>query len=85
VSKIQEEIARGNKAAEVLRNPAFEEAFEVLHNHYLETWQNTHPDEAETREKIFIAINVLKDIRANIESVMTTGKLAGEEGSKAFH
>ena len=85
MSRIEDEISRGNKAAEVLRNPVFDEAFHALHAHYYNAWKHTATDDVDTRERLFVAINVLDDIRTNIESVMNTGKLAGEEGGGAVH
>ena len=86
MARVETELERGNKAAELLRNPIFSEAFEFLKEHYQETWQQTNPDDVESRERIYVAINVLGDIRHHIESVMTTGKMAGEEiGATSVH
>ena len=56
-----------------------------MHDHYYNAWKHTATDDVDTRERLFVAINVLDDIRTNIESVMNTGKLAGEEGGGAVH
>lgn len=86
MARVETELERGNKAAELLRNPIFSESFEVLREHYQESWQQTDPNDVESRERIYVAINVLGDIRRHIESVMTTGKFAGEEiGATSVH
>tara|TARA_R100000808_G_C2039641_1_gene79833 strand:- start:51 stop:314 length:264 start_codon:yes stop_codon:yes gene_type:complete len=79
MARVETELERGNKAAELLRNPIFSESFEVLKDYYQDSWQQTDPNDVEARERIYVAINVLADIRRHIESVMTTGKMASEQ------
>jgi hypothetical protein len=77
--RLREEIDRGSKAAALIRNPIFEEAFSALRLRYATDWANTPPGDAEQRERLYIAINVLEDIYEYIVNIMQTGELAGKE------
>jgi len=76
---LEEEIAKGNKAAEVLRNEEFQSAFEDLAEYYMEQWQRSEPDEEELRERLYIAVGTLSHIKMHLESIMMTGKMATEQ------
>lgn len=76
---LEEEIAKGNKAAEVLRNEQFQNAFEDLAEYYMNQWQRSEPDEAELRERLYIAVGTLSHIKMHLESIMMTGKMAAEQ------
>ncbi len=77
--RLRGEIDRGSKAAALIRNPIFEEAFAVLKRRYAADWENSPPADAEQRERLYVAINVLEEIYESIVSVMQTGELAGKE------
>tara|TARA_R110002020_G_scaffold474699_2_gene706785 strand:- start:683 stop:958 length:276 start_codon:yes stop_codon:yes gene_type:complete len=77
--RLREELDRGQKANDIIRNPVFEETFMVLRQRYTTLWENTEIDEQEEREKLYFAINVLGDIYDHIVSVMQTGEMADRE------
>jgi hypothetical protein len=82
---LEEEVAKGNKAAEVLRNDAFQDAFVALEEYYTEEWKRSPPTDAQQRERLYIACGVLEHIKMHLESLVMTGKMAGEQietGSK---
>ncbi len=76
---LEEEIAKGNKAAEILRNEEFQNAFQDLAEYYMEQWQRSEPDEGELRERLYIAVGTLSHIKMHLESIMMTGKMATEQ------
>ena len=49
MARVETELERGNKAAELLRNPIFSESFEVLKDYYQDSWQQTDPNDVEAR------------------------------------
>ena len=75
----EEEIARGNKAGELLRNDVFQEAFDSLREHYIEQWTLTSVDEFEKRERLHVSVAVLEEIQSHIESIALTGKMAADQ------
>lgn len=77
--RLREEISRGQKAAEIVRNPVFDETFDILRSRYATMWADTDPKDTSERERMYVAINVLEDIYDHIVSVMQTGRMADEE------
>jgi hypothetical protein len=77
--RLRDEMNRGSKAAEVLRNPVFDEAFSILQKRYIQAWVDTPADQVEERERLYQSVHVLQDIYNQLEAVMTTGAMASEE------
>jgi len=77
--RLREEVDRGSKAAEILRNPIFDESFEILQKRFIQEWLDTPTDSIDERERLYCAIHVLQDIYDQLEAVMTTGKMASKE------
>lgn len=77
--RLREELARGAKADDLLRNPIFQEAFDIMRSRYATAWADTPPDDAAERERLYVAVNVLEDIYDQIVDVMQTGEMAGHE------
>ena len=77
--RLRDEMNRGSKAAEVLRNPVFDEAFSILQKLYIQAWVDTPADQIEERERLYQSVHVLQDIYDQLEAVMTTGAMASEE------
>tara|TARA_R100001594_G_scaffold112131_2_gene146991 strand:- start:1809 stop:2078 length:270 start_codon:yes stop_codon:yes gene_type:complete len=77
--RLRDEMNRGSKAAEVLRNPVFDEAFSILQKRYIQAWVDTPADQVEERERLYQSVHVLQDIYDQLEAVMTTGAMASEE------
>lgn len=77
--RLREEIARGAKASELLRNEVFLEAFEILRIRYVDAWVNSTTEQVEERERLYVAINVLSEIYEHYENIMKTGEMAGLE------
>lgn len=84
--KLRDEVSRGSQAEAVLRNPVFEEAFDALLSAYNNDLLNSEPDDIELREQCYVAIQMLRQLRMEIENVMQTGKMAQEElGASRLH
>jgi len=77
--RLRDEMARGSKANDLLRNPIFQEAFEAMRTRYATAWADTAPGDAAERERLYVAINVLEDIYDHVVGVMQTGEMAGHE------
>lgn len=74
-----EERLRGMRAAEILRDPLVESAFDELRLALMSEWENSTPGEAERREQIFNEIKALNAVRDNLVSHIETGKMAAIE------
>jgi|TARA_R100000329_G_scaffold149677_2_gene140811 hypothetical protein len=62
-----------------LENPIFNESLTELKKLYTESLFNTGAKETETREKLWLAVNVLGKVEQHIQQVLDTGKLAKKQ------
>tara|TARA_R110002020_G_scaffold159981_1_gene344241 strand:+ start:20630 stop:20887 length:258 start_codon:yes stop_codon:yes gene_type:complete len=72
-------VSQSQKAKEVLDNPSFKEAFDKLRNLYSTSLLNTGTNETETREKLWLAYQVLGKVEQHFKEIIDTGKLASKQ------
>jgi hypothetical protein len=77
--KLQQEVSQSNKARQLLDNPLFKEALNELKKLYAESLFNTGAKETETREKLWLAYNVVGKVEQHIKEILDTGKLAKKQ------
>ena len=77
--RLRSEIDQGSKAADLIRNPVFLEAFNEMRTRYATQWADTPSNAENERERLYVAINVLEDIYDHIVGVMQTGAMADKE------
>ncbi len=77
--KLHQEVSQSQKAKEVLDNPSFKEAFDKLRNLYTTSLLNTGTNETETREKLWLAYQVLGKVEQHFREIIDTGKLASKQ------
>jgi hypothetical protein len=74
------EINRSNQAKQILENKIFIEAIESLKKLYSEALlEKTGANESETREKLWIAYNVVGKVEQHLHTIVETGKLASKQ------
>ena len=74
--QLQREMNRAAKSAELFRNEIFQESFDVLVDQYKTQWAATAPSDTATRERLYYMSQAVDAIRAHLQSVMETGKMA---------
>ena len=75
-----EEISRSNQAKQILESKIFIEAIESLKKLYSEALlEKTGANESDTREKLWIAYNVVGKVEQHLQTVIETGKLAEKQ------
>ena len=77
--KLHQEVSQSNKARQLLDNPLFKEALNELKKLYAESLFNTGAKETETREKLWLAYNVVGKVEQHIKEILDTGKLAKKQ------
>lgn len=84
---LEEEKRRGQDAAMVLNNPLYKEAMMVMRGQMMEKFQNTTFAQSEERDEIWRTMNCLDGLEAQLNAIMTTGKLgaASKENQGAPH
>ena len=70
------EISRSSEAKQILGNKIFIEAIESLKKLYSEALlEKTGAKESDTREKLWIAYNVVGKVEQHLQTVIETGEL----------
>ncbi len=77
--KLQQEVSQSSKAKQLLDNPLFKDALDELKKLYAESLFNTGAKETETREKLWLAYNVVGKVEQHIREILDTGKLAKKQ------
>jgi len=74
---VQATINRGLQAAQLLENEAFRDATGALAEQLMDRWRvSSDPNE---RERIWLSVNLLDQIKAKLVIVVNNGKLAKKE------
>ena len=66
---------REQKANNLLNNPLFNEAFEVLRKDLMNRWESSGSTELEARESIWLAMRLLDRLHGHIQSIVETGHM----------
>ena len=77
--KLNQELSQANKANQLFEDPLLKESFNKLRNLYSESLFNTGATETETREKLWLAYNVVSKVEQNLLEIIDTGKLASKQ------
>ena len=74
------EVSRSNQAKQILESELFKESVNTLKKIYSEALlEKTGAKESETREKLWIAYNVVGKVEQHLQSILETGKLAEKQ------
>jgi hypothetical protein len=72
-------VSQANKAKQLFENPLLKESFDKLKKLYADSLFNTGAKETETREKLWLAYNVVGKVEQNLLEMIDTGKLATKQ------
>lgn len=75
----EKRIYDANRAKEVLDNEVFQAVFKDMEADFINAWQNAPARDTEGREKIWVALNQLKQLHQRLQTTLETGRLAGLE------
>jgi hypothetical protein len=78
-NRLDAAAAKALRAQQLLDNELLTEAFTALENNYVSAWRATSIDDAQGREKLFLAINVVGKVRDHLNAIVANGKLAQAE------
>lgn len=77
--KLLEQRNRAARAEVLVNDELLTEGFASLEAAYIEAWKLTRPEDERSREKLYLAVNVIGKIRQHLQSAITDGKLADSE------
>ncbi len=75
------EIKRGERASEVLENPLFKEAITKVREGIINSMSISALGDAETHNRLVIAMQLLNQIEKSLKDVVQTGKMAAIQTS----
>ena len=70
---VEERVLKANAARSVLEDPVIQEAFENLEDHYNEAWVNSGLEDSVARERIFLSLRALSDLKNELSSMINSG------------
>lgn len=76
------DIELGEQARSVVTNEAYAKVFADLRTFYTESLINTAEDESAKRERAYMAVRMLDEVKSNLEHMMDKGKLAKQHLDK---
>jgi hypothetical protein len=77
--KLGEAAAKAARAQDLLDNELLNESFKTLEDTYTAAWRATTVDDLASREKLFLAVNIVGKVRDHLSAIVTNGKLAQAE------
>jgi hypothetical protein len=77
--KLNQELSQANKAKQLFDNPLLQESFDKLRELYSNSLLNTGASENETREKLWLAYQMVGKVEQNLIEMIDTGKLASKQ------
>ena len=78
-NQLNQELNQANKAKQLFENPLLKESFDKLRNLYSTSLLNTGANENETREKLWLAYQMVGKVEQNLLEMIDTGKLASKQ------
>jgi hypothetical protein len=72
-------VSRGARATALLNDDLLTEAFANLEASYTEAWKTSSATKTAEREKLFVAVNVIRKVREHLLKTAANGKLAQKE------
>lgn len=76
-------IERGNKAAEIIKNPLWDEAFDTLEEVYVTIIKELAPDDVERLKHYKQALVGVSFIKGHLETVLAQGELSAHDANLA--
>ena len=77
--KLNQELSQANKAKLLFSDPLLKDSFDKLRNLYSTALLNTGAAETETREKLWLAYQVVGKVEQHFIEIVETGKLASKQ------
>jgi hypothetical protein len=74
--KTERAINRGAQAEALLRNELLQEAFAALDASYVQAWRTAPVRDAEMREKLWQAVNIVGKVKDHLSRIVADGKLS---------
>ena len=78
-AKLHQALSRGDRAQALLNNDILKDAFGALERDYITALFETSAQDQIAREKLYLAVNVVRKVRDHLHHVVSDGKLAKKQ------
>jgi len=78
-TKLYQEQSQANKAKSILENELYQKSIDKLKKLYSESLFNTGAAETNTREKLWMAYQIVGKVEQHFKELVETGKLASKQ------
>jgi hypothetical protein len=79
---LRQTMARSERAQALLDDPLLVDAFAALEAKWLSAWRNSPSRDSDGREKIWLHLKALEELKGQLESVLTDGIVARDQLTK---
>jgi len=73
---LEKRVYDGNRAKEILDNEVFQQVWIDIEQEYVEAWKNSPARDEEGRQKIWVYVQLMQKLKAQIVSTFESGKMA---------
>lgn len=73
------DVQRALQAKELIENPILVEALDSMEREYLAAWRSSKLPDLEERERLWLALQVLEEVRKHLRVVIENGSIARRE------
>lgn len=73
---------RGRKAATLLSDPILVEALQDIEMRYTTEWKSSKVEESVKRERAYVAVQLLDDLKTQLQMYVDRGKIADKQLQK---
>ena len=73
---IEQDIAKGRQAKELLDNPLLNECFDALEKELLNQWRQSSVEDPAGREKLYLMYKMQERLKLHIRTFLDTGKMS---------
>lgn len=74
--QLEQDIARGNRAKQLLSDELLIGAFTTLKTEYMKRWEECDSRDQDKRERLWWAVRVINEVRNNLQSVVNAGTVS---------
>jgi hypothetical protein len=82
VSRLQVAAEKGVRAQELLDHPEFRGALAAVRERYHKIWEQSAPEDRETREQAYQALAAVSELERELRIVLGSGRLAANQLEK---
>lgn len=79
MDQLRKKVDRGIKAASILNDETLMAAFDELSQAYTNEWKTSKVDEVVKRERAYVSIQVLDDLRTRLQIFVDNAKIAQKQ------